>query len=289
MASELPPAQRASYSAIIDDILSASDLDTISAKAIRKGLQAKVDYDLSQQKDSITELIMERFNKVQREREAGASDGAVEPAPTTNGTAHAKHSHTGTTNGEVSRAVKRKVEDVDEDDDQPAPRPMKVKKEPKPEAESDEQIARRLQAEYSKGAGRSTRGGGAPSQPSKKVLGAKKEKKPKKKSATKIHSDDDSDVNTSSATEKTASKGGFNKLLNLSEPLQALLGETQLSRPQTVKRIWAYVKERELQDPSDKREIRCDELMRGVFKSERVNMFKMNKVLAQHFFPIEEA
>lgn len=46
----VPAAQRASYSAIIDDILSTADLDSISAKAIRKGLQAKVDYDLSEQK-----------------------------------------------------------------------------------------------------------------------------------------------------------------------------------------------------------------------------------------------
>jgi hypothetical protein len=48
--SLVPPEQRASYSAIIDDILSKADLDTVSAKAIRKGLQEKVDYDLAPQK-----------------------------------------------------------------------------------------------------------------------------------------------------------------------------------------------------------------------------------------------
>lgn len=46
----VPPEQRASYSAIIDEILAASDLNTISAKRIRKGLQEKVAYDISDQK-----------------------------------------------------------------------------------------------------------------------------------------------------------------------------------------------------------------------------------------------
>jgi len=46
------PEQRASYSAIIDSILNSADLDTISAKAIRKELQAKVEYDLTEQKVS---------------------------------------------------------------------------------------------------------------------------------------------------------------------------------------------------------------------------------------------
>jgi len=76
--------------------------------------------------------------------------------------------------------------------------------------------------------------------------------------------------------------------MNLSEPLSAMLGEPSLSRPQTVKRIWAYVKERDLQDPNDKRQIRCDELMHAVFKQDKVHMFTMNKLLAAHFYPIEE-
>ena len=79
------------------------------------------------------------------------------------------------------------------------------------------------------------------------------------------------------------------KPLGLSEPLSAMLGATTLSRPQTVKQIWNYVKERDLQDPNDKRQIRCDEAMQAVFKQPKVHMFTMNKLLAAHFYPIEEA
>jgi upstream activation factor subunit UAF30 len=38
------------YSAIIDKILGSSDLNTISAKAIRKGLQEKVEDDVNAKK-----------------------------------------------------------------------------------------------------------------------------------------------------------------------------------------------------------------------------------------------
>lgn len=76
--------------------------------------------------------------------------------------------------------------------------------------------------------------------------------------------------------------------MTLSQPLSDLLGETELSRPQTVKRIWAYVKARDLQDPKDKRWLLCDDAMRGVFKSEKVHMFTMNKILAQNLYAQDE-
>lgn len=76
--------------------------------------------------------------------------------------------------------------------------------------------------------------------------------------------------------------------MHLSPPLAELLGETQLSRPQTVKKIWDYVKARDLQDPNDKRQIRCDDPMRAVFKSDRVHMFTMNKILNQNLYALDE-
>lgn len=70
--------------------------------------------------------------------------------------------------------------------------------------------------------------------------------------------------------------------------LSMLTGILQLSRPQTVKKIWEYVKERDLQDPNDKRQIRCDEAMRAVFKTDRVHMFTMNKILNQNLYAVDE-
>jgi upstream activation factor subunit UAF30 len=42
--------QRASFTKVIDSILAASDLHTISTKRIRQGLQLTVDYDLNDYK-----------------------------------------------------------------------------------------------------------------------------------------------------------------------------------------------------------------------------------------------
>lgn len=49
----VPPEVEASYTVIIDDILAHSDLNTVSAKRIRKGLQARVDHDITPEKVSL--------------------------------------------------------------------------------------------------------------------------------------------------------------------------------------------------------------------------------------------
>lgn len=80
----------------------------------------------------------------------------------------------------------------------------------------------------------------------------------------------------------------FNKPLLLSEPLSKLVGGAkQMSRPQVVKHIWAYVKEHGLQDPADKRILICDELMMPVMKKPRISCFAMNRVLSDHLFKLE--
>jgi chromatin remodeling complex protein RSC6 len=67
-----------------------------------------------------------------------------------------------------------------------------------------------------------------------------------------------------------------------------LLTKIQLSRPQVVKKIWEYIKERDLQVPEDKRQIRCDEKMQAVFKQDKVHMFTMNKILGKQLYDVEE-
>ena len=66
-----------------------------------------------------------------------------------------------------------------------------------------------------------------------------------------------------------------------SEPLAALLGLEKLSRPQVVKQIWVYIKANGLQNPSDKREIICDENLKALFHTDKIGMFKMNQMLGQ--------
>lgn len=242
---------------------------------------------------------MARFDKVQREQEATSAPSV--PVPTTNGAVKHNHNDTSSPTSPTKRKASHTPSDRDEDlsdvaDSTPPPK-KKVKKSTTSTVETDEQIAKRMQAELNAQSARSTRGAGSGR---KRAPVKKKDTKstPKKKSKAKISSKDDSDLESGSDEdgEKPVKerKGGFHKPYNLSHPLSDLVSSledntvTQLSRPQTVKKIWEYVRLHELQDPNDKRQIRCDDRMRAVFKQERVHMFTMNKLLAGHLYPVDE-
>lgn len=63
-------------------------------------------------------------------------------------------------------------------------------------------------------------------------------------------------------------RGGFAAPQTLSEELRAFLGVDEsegLSRGEVVKRIWAYIREHDLQDPSNRRKILADDKMETIF------------------------
>ncbi|XP_057863340.1 upstream activation factor subunit spp27 isoform X1 [Cryptomeria japonica] len=73
--------------------------------------------------------------------------------------------------------------------------------------------------------------------------------------------------------------------LPLSDALVAFLGtgESELSRAEVVKRIWGYIKDNNLQDPSDKRRILCDEKLHELFGCDTFIGFGVAKLLSTHF------
>lgn len=86
---------------------------------------------------------------------------------------------------------------------------------------------------------------------------------------------------------KRSGGGGLNKSCGLSPELQAVIGERELPRTQVVKLLWEYIREKKLQDPSNKRKIICDDALRAVFGIESTDMFKMNKLLSKHIWPLD--
>jgi hypothetical protein len=56
---------------------------------------------------------------------------------------------------------------------------------------------------------------------------------------------------------------------------------------QIVKQLWQYIRKNNLQDPSNKRKIICDDALRVVFETDCTDMFKMNKLLAKHIIPLQ--
>ncbi|XP_027912672.1 upstream activation factor subunit UAF30-like isoform X2 [Vigna unguiculata] len=81
--------------------------------------------------------------------------------------------------------------------------------------------------------------------------------------------------------------GGFCKLCSLSPQLQEFMGAPEMARTEVVKQIWAYIREKNLQDPNNRRNIICDDRMRALFNVNSINMFQMNKALSKHIWPLD--
>ena len=75
----------------------------------------------------------------------------------------------------------------------------------------------------------------------------------------------------------------FMKPLNISSDLAKVVGEGPMPRSEVVKKLWAYIKAKGLQDPVNKRNINADEALKKVFDGkETVNMFEMTKLVSKH-------
>jgi len=75
----------------------------------------------------------------------------------------------------------------------------------------------------------------------------------------------------------------FMKPMNVSEELAAVVGKGPMPRSEVVKKLWVYIKGKDLQDPKDKRNIVADENLKKVFGGkEVVNMFEMTKLVSKH-------
>ena len=81
--------------------------------------------------------------------------------------------------------------------------------------------------------------------------------------------------------------GGFCKLCSLSPQLQEFMGAPEMARTEVVKQLWAYIREKNLQDPNNRRNIICDERLRSLFNVNSINMFQMNKALSKHIWPLD--
>jgi upstream activation factor subunit UAF30 len=70
--------------------------------------------------------------------------------------------------------------------------------------------------------------------------------------------------------------------LRPSKELAAVVGAEPLPRGAVVSKVWAYIKQHQLQNPENRREILADDKLQAVFGQKKVTMFAMNKHLAQH-------
>lgn len=92
------------------------------------------------------------------------------------------------------------------------------------------------------------------------------------------------------AKRRAGTGGAFSKPWAMSEQLSAVCGGAkELPRGQVVKAIWTYIKEHDLQDPSNKKRILCDDALQAVFGKKKVDAFGMMKLLEGHLWKTEDA
>ncbi|KAF7982277.1 hypothetical protein HWV62_29531 [Athelia sp. TMB] len=282
-----PDIDIASLEPQIRAILTApgTDLARISAKAVRTqlvgaraGLTAA---HMKAHKQAFDAVIGRVFEAVSAERAAASLSTASTSEP-------ADEDEEGDENfdGEEERDDEDEEEEEAEEEARPAKKARKGGAKPaKGTGVSDAELARQLSSEIN---GRPTRSAGAG------AGGAKKKARPRAKKSAEMVVDSDSDASGSPKKRKRkassagagggVAKGGFAKEYALSAPLAALLSVPTLSRPQVVKQLWVYIKGHELQNPANKREILCDDALRDVFGCDKIDMFRMNKVLGACVF-----
>jgi chromatin remodeling complex protein RSC6 len=79
------------------------------------------------------------------------------------------------------------------------------------------------------------------------------------------------------------SNSAFMKPLNVSPELAAVVGKGPMPRSEVVSKLWVYIKDRNLQDPKNKRNINADATLQKVFDGKAVvNMFEMTKLVSKH-------
>ena len=109
--------------------------------------------------------------------------------------------------------------------------------------------------------------------PAKKATAKKTVKKaaPKKKVAAK------------KPAKKRKPNPAFMKPMTPDTALAAVVGNKPIPRTEITKKLWAYIKKNDLQNPANKREIIADDKLKPVFGGKKkVNMFEMTKLVSKH-------
>ncbi|KAJ3344256.1 hypothetical protein HDU93_000046 [Gonapodya sp. JEL0774] len=253
------------YAPRIKEILKTADLSLVSAKKVRKQIEAEFSVDLTARKQAVDDLILQLLDEVIPPQEqpddqttSEKTDESATKIKKRKKREVSPQSDSSTRHHVRSKKSHLSSDRVEDDDDGTNGNPNGSEM-----VETDEQLARRLQLEES--FSRRGRRAAAPA-PTNRKRGVGK---------------------ATSGEPKPPRKSAFNKVKQLSPELAAVVGSDQMSRPQVVKKLWEYIKSRDLQDPNNKRKILMgqDEALSKLFPGRRtVDSFGMNKTLSKHFW-----
>jgi len=84
------------------------------------------------------------------------------------------------------------------------------------------------------------------------------------------------------AAPKRTPNAAFMKAMTPSAALAAIVGAAALPRTEVTKKVWEYIKQHNLQDSANKRNINADDKLKAIFKKPQVSMFEMTKLINEH-------
>jgi upstream activation factor subunit UAF30 len=84
------------------------------------------------------------------------------------------------------------------------------------------------------------------------------------------------------AKTKRKSSGLTQLMYHLSPELAEVVGAKKATRPQVVKKIWAYIKAKKLQDAKNRRMINPDAKLAEVLGKRPIDMLKMAGAIGKH-------
>ncbi|OAQ23777.1 hypothetical protein K457DRAFT_142480 [Linnemannia elongata AG-77] len=315
------------YRQQITDLIRQADITTVSARSIRKKVEALARTDLGPVKEQFDELVMEIYEQITDENERLVLSG---------GSAGLQHNGVQQQNGQIQpnympAAVMQPAQNAfggfalpPTSYVAPKPVPPPVKKAapakrpvtPESSRESDDDSdasfssvegsskKRQPKKESSKKSSSSSSAAKKKKEADKKKKDADKKKKDaskKRSSSSKDKDKDDDEPKKKRAKplneDGTEKVNGFTRPYAISDTLYQVIGtygETgpsgriEMPRHQVVKFLWVYIKENNLQDEKDKRNIVCDDKLKALFGLDQINCFSMNKYIGAHLIKPED-
>jgi len=258
---------------IVKKVIKEGDLQSLTFKKVFQSVEKIVGEDLSSKKqflrDMVTRLLSEDGTEAENNNENTKKSDEVQDAP------KSPENDDDKSNDSITEANSGSPEDVGLDGF----------------SKKDIEMQRLMLEAFKSGSAtiRSTRNG------AKRKSNTKKTKTSKKRKTNDEEETENNNENGETGEQppkKTPKKrnSGLAKPAILSESLATFL-ETDEPMPRTevVKRLHAYIKEHNLQNPKDRRIILFDQKLQDVFKRKTTDFFKLNKLLSKHVIPIDEA
>ncbi|KAG0199901.1 hypothetical protein BGX28_006906 [Mortierella sp. GBA30] len=291
------------YRRKVEELISEADITTVSARRIRKQIEAHTNSSLDNVKREFDEMVMEIYEKITDDIERAVLNGTQ---PSSNNAQQSQQQQQQQSSGfglalpptsyvpppkpkpAASSSTNDSEEDDDEDDDDSDASYSSVdegKRHPRKKAKTSATSSTKTKKASATSSSAKAK--------AKTKTSASKKNTDKEKEKPKVKAKRKQPVNE----DGTPKVNNFTRPMVISDKLHEVIGHAgstgpsgrvEMSRPEVVKQMWAYIKGNSLQNEKDGREIICDDKLKNLFGQDRVNSFSMNKYLSSHLSKPEE-